>query len=223
MSAATTHTSNGRTDGVNEELKRYIEAEILPRYEAFDQAHQRGHADDVIRNSLYLAQFYPTDLNMVYVIAAFHDTGLTGGRKTHHLLSGEIVRSDEVLPRFFTASQIETMAQAVEDHRASSEQAPRSVYGKIVAEADRNISTETIVTRALQYGLDHYPIYNKEEHYQRFLQHMHEKYDYGGYLKLWIPESPNAARLEEFRQILRDETRTKTLFEVIWKCLQEHP
>ena len=51
-------------------LRSYIEAEILPRYNTFDAAHQLSHAEEVISGSLQLAAHYAVDLNMVYTIAA---------------------------------------------------------------------------------------------------------------------------------------------------------
>ena len=126
---------------------------------------------------------------MVYAIAAYHDTGICEGRETHHLVSGRIIREDERLHDWFDEQQIETMAQAAEDHRASSTHEPRSIYGKIVAEADRLIVPETVIKRTIQYGLDHYPDYDKEGQYQRFKEHMTEKYSDRGYLRLWLPES----------------------------------
>ena len=119
----------------------------------------------------------------------------------------------------FTPEQIEVMVQAVEDHRASSANEPRSIYGKIVAEADRIIDGPTIVRRTIQYGLSNYPHLNKEGHYRRFLEHMAEKYACGGYLKLWIPESPNAARLAAFQNVLEDPDATRNMFEEEWKKL----
>ena len=201
---------------VNEELRLYIEQEIIPRYDHFDAAHQRDHVEAVIERSMKLAQYYPVDHNMVYAIAAYHDTGLTEGRDTHHLVSGIIIRNDQHLHQWFNEEQISTIAQAAEDHRASAKNEPRSIYGKIVAEADRLINPYTVCLRTVQYSLSHYPDYNKEQHYQRFKQHLDEKYSDHGYLKLWIPESDNAAQLEKLRAIIRDEQQTKIIFEKIW-------
>lgn len=198
------------------DLQQYVEAEILPRYDSFDKAHRRPHAERVIRDALALAAFYPVDRDMVYAAAAFHDTGLCGDRATHHLVSGRIIREDPVLPRWFSPEQIETVAQAAEDHRASLDHAPRSIYGRIIAEADRQIEPETIVRRTVQFGLAHYPSADRETHWQRTLEHLHEKYAAGGYLKLWIPESPNAGKLEELRALIADERRLRTLFDNIF-------
>ena len=204
---------------INTSLQIYIEQEILPRYEHFDAAHQRDHANDVIRRSLALAKHYDVDVNMVYAIAAYHDTGLCEGRDTHHLVSGRIIREDEQLKKWFDKTQIEAMAQAAEDHRASADHEPRSIYGKIVAEADRLINPDKVIKRTIQYGLDHYPELDKEAQYQRFCTHMMEKYADGGYLKLWLPESENAAQLEILRQTIRNEKKLRESFEkFIYLC-----
>ena len=198
---------------IQRQLKTYIEQEILPRYEHFDAAHQRNHAEEVIERSLALAEHYDVAEDMVYAIAAYHDTGLCEGRDAHHLVSGRIIRGDKKLREWFDEAQIETMAQAVEDHRASSGHEPRSIYGKIVAEADRLITPQKVIRRTIQYGLDHYPELDKEGQYRRFREHLLEKYSDTGYLKLWIPESDNAVRLEELRKIIRDEKAMREAFE----------
>ena len=195
------------------ELQAYIEREILPQYDHFDQAHQRNHVMMVIKQSLEIAEKLGADINMAYVIAAYHDTGICEGREHHHEVSARIIKEDQQLRRWFTEEQIGVMADAAEDHRASAKQAPRTLYGRIVAEADRFIDPETIVKRTIQYGLDNYPELSREEQYQRMVSHLHEKYGRNGYLKLWFPESPNALRLEELRTMMEDEMLLRDLFE----------
>lgn len=204
---------------MNTGLTLYIEREILPRYNGFDKAHRENHARMVIAQSLDIARHYAVNMEMVYAIAAFHDLGLAIDRKMHHLESGRIVREDQRLHEWFTQEEIETMAQAVEDHRASSDHEPRSIYGKIVAEGDRYIEPEKIIERTVQYGLDHYPELDKEGHWQRTLDHLHEKYGKGGYLKLWFPESPNVERLNSLREIIKDEPRLRRIFDRIYNEL----
>ena len=157
---------------VDVDLCTYIEDAIIPRYDNFDAGHRRDHVEIVIEQSLQLAQYYDVDINMVYAIAAYHDTGLIAGRKLHHVVSGEIIKSDMKLREWFDEAQIRVMVDAVEDHRASSDKEPRTIYGKIVAEADRVIDAEIIVRRTIQYGLTHYSYLNKEGHYNRFVEHI---------------------------------------------------
>ena len=198
---------------VNPALVEYIEREIIPRYDHFDQAHQRDHVMMVIQQSLDIASHLNVDLDMVYTIAAYHDTGVCEGREHHHEVSARIIKADPNLRKWFTEEQIQTIAEAAEDHRASSKREPRTIYGRIVADADRFIDPVTIVRRTIQYGLDHYPELSREEQYQRMLTHLHEKYGRNGYLKLWFPDSPNAVRLEQLRDMIDDETQLRNLFE----------
>ena len=127
----------------SETLVAYIEAEIIPRYAAFDRAHDERHVRTVIERSLALAGQLGADADMAYTVAAYHDTGLTAGRERHHTVSGEILAADTALRRWFDEEQIAAMRQAVEDHRASAGAPPRNLYGRIVAEADRLIEPMT--------------------------------------------------------------------------------
>ena len=197
---------------MNPALQQYVEQEILPRYDHFDQAHRRDHVLMVIQQSLEIASKLDVNLDMVYAIAAYHDTGLCEGREHHHEVSAQIIKADARLRQWFTEEQIQTMADAAEDHSASAKQAPRTLYGRIVAEADRFIDPETIVRRTIQYGLDHYPELDQEAQYRRMVAHLKEKYGRGGYLKLWFPDSPNATRLEHLRQLIDDEQELARLF-----------
>ena len=202
--------------GISQSLALYIEEEIIPRYAAFDKAHREDHAREVISRALEMAAHYPVDRNVIYAAAACHDLGLAEGRETHHLASGRIIRADTRLREWFTPEQIETIARAAEDHRASSKEAPRETEGRIIAEADRLIVPEQIIRRTVQYGLAHYPELPKEGHWERTLEHLHEKYAEGGYLKLWIPESPNSASLARLRGIIRDEKALREIFEKVY-------
>lgn len=203
-----------------EEIRDFVEREIVPRYDGFDAGHGRDHVQTVISQALSLAQYYPeVDRCMLLVAAAYHDLGLAFGRELHHIHSARIVREDERLRQWFNEDEINAIADAAEDHRASSDHEPRTIYGRIVAEADRIIDGETIVRRALQYGLKHEPGLDREGQYRRLMEHMREKYDYGGYLQLWIPESDNAKQLEAFRQTLANEEAFRRLFDTIYDCL----
>ena len=198
---------------VTSEISNYVEARIIPLYDGFDKAHQRDHVWMVISQSMDLATQMEVDADMVYVIAAYHDIGLCEGRERHHEVSARMLLADNELRRWFSESQLQTMEEAVEDHRASSDHAPRSLYGRIVAEADRFIDPDTIIRRTVQYGMEHYPELDKEGHYGRMVQHLREKYGRGGYLHLWFDHSPNAERLEALRKTIDDEAALRRKFE----------
>ena len=201
---------------INSILKGYIEQEILPLYISFDKAHNTDHVNQVIEQSLALAAHCDVDIDMVYTIAAYHDTGLCEGREVHHIASGRILAADSFLREFFSPEQIETMREAVEDHRASSKSAPRTIYGRIVAEADRCIDPMTVIRRTVQFSLKHYPELTIEGHFKRCYDHLIEKYGRDGYLKLWIPQSNNAQRLAELQIIADDIPTLRAIFETIY-------
>lgn len=217
--------SNGKLmimeNNVSLDLMEFVEQQILPRYNAFGHSHGLRHVLRVIKNSLLLAKITGADMDMVYVVAAYHDLGMSGPRAIHHLTGGKILMADARLKRWFSAEQIKIMKEAVEDHRASSSRQPRSIYGKIVAEADRDIDTEEIFTRAIQYGLETNPQQNKEEQWQRFSQHMDEKYSTRGYIKLWIPNSPNEKNLKQLRDIIDNKLQLRQYFDRIYSEMKK--
>ncbi|MCE2616680.1 MAG: HD domain-containing protein [Phocaeicola sp.] len=198
---------------IDSSLKNYIKKEIIPLYDQFDKAHQRSHVTDVINESLKIASYYQVDINMVYTIAAYHDIGLCKGRDLHHLVSGELIRKDRKLRQWFSEEEIEIMAEAAEDHRASNDYVPRSIYGKIVAEADKELEPMICIRRAVQYNMTHYPELNFERKYQQIIGHLKEKYGESGYMKLWIPESNNATYLSELRQLIKNEIKIRPIIE----------
>lgn len=198
------------------DLVEFIETQILPRYAAFDRAHNMEHVTRVIRSSLELVKTTGADVNMVYTIAAYHDLGMIGHRADHHIRGGKILAADARLKKWFSPEQIKIMKEAVEDHRASASRAPRSIYGKIVAEADRDIDTETVVRRTVQFGLSNYPEMDKEGHWKRFKEHMDNKYSKEGYIRLWIPNSPNAKKLNELRNLIAQPEQLREAFERVF-------
>lgn len=205
---------------VNLDLMAFVETAILPKYNAFDRTHGLAHVQRVIANSMELARQLGADVNMVYAIAAYHDLGMSGPRAIHHITGGKILAADRRLDRWFSPDQISVMKEAVEDHRASASREPRSIYGKIVAEADRDLTPEVVFARAVEYGLDHYPDLDRERQWQRFERHMEQKYSSEGYIKLWIPNSPNHKYLTAVREVIADKTCLRAVFDRVYDSLK---
>ena len=220
------------------DFENYIYNDITSRYASFDPAHREDHVLTVISQAMELLERMsvwlssqkadgkdvsdwdqPVRRDILLAAAACHDLGLVNGRDNHHMDSGKIIRSDERLKEWFTPSEIEIIAQAAEDHRASGKSAPRSIYGMLVAEADRVIEGETIIRRTIQFGFKHYPDLDREGHIERAVSHLREKYGRGGYLKLWIPWSDNAARLSELQDIIADDEAIYRKVSVIYNQL----
>ena len=198
------------------DLMQFVEQDILPQYSDFDKAHQLSHVNSVINNSLAMALKVGADIDMCYAIAAYHDLGLSGPRAIHHITGGKILANDARLKKWFSSEQIRIMKEAVEDHRASASRSPRSIYGKIIAEADRELDPETVIRRTILFGIDNYPEKTKDEHFQRMLQHLDEKYSNHGYIKLWIQDSPNEGKLKELRTLIENPKLLGNIFTRIW-------
>ena len=203
-------------NNVSLDLMEFIEKNILPRYATFDKAHNMEHVTNIVRRSLEIARKMGADIDMAYTIAAYHDLGLEGPRAIHHITGGKILAADARLKKWFSADKIKIMKEAVEDHRASASHAPRSIYGKIVAEADRDLTPETVFRRTIQFGISNYPELEKDGQWNRFCEHLENKYSQNGYIKLWIPGSPNEKNLKEIRTLIENKTMLREVFEIIY-------
>ena len=213
---------------VSRSLQQYVTENILPRYDGYDKAHSRRHIQSVIEQSMEIfrklsagqmdgGRRYELNPDMAYAIAAYHDIGICEGRESHHLVSGRMLEADTVLCRWFSPEQIHVMREAVEDHRSSNKSWPRSIYGRIVSEADKVIDFDTVFSRAILYAMANYPKMTDEEIFRKSYSHLLDKYGDGGYMRLQFPDSPNAVRLADLREKLRDEElmrREFLLFEV---------
>lgn len=198
---------------VSLDLMQFVETSILPRYNEFGRSHGLPHVQRVIERSIALARKTGADVNMAYAIAAYHDIGMSGPRAIHHITGGKILAADQRLHRWFSEEQIRIMREAVEDHRASSGHSPRSIYGKIVAEADRDLKPEVVFRRTVQFGLENYPEKSREEQWERFREHMENKYSQYGYITLWIPNSPNEQYLKEIRDVIANPAQLRVTFD----------
>lgn len=196
---------------MNEVLRQYLEHNIINLYQQFDMAHQKNHVLKVIEQSLEIAQDYAVNLDMVYVIACYHDIGIKFGRNDHHLTGGLFLYEDMFLRDWFSEKELLTMKEAIEDHRASKVEPPRSIYGKIIAEADRDINPDTIILRTVQFGFKNYPNLSEDEYLQRAFEHIKEKYGPNGYLKLWLKTNKNQDGLNKLHALLLNPDELNTI------------
>jgi len=188
-------------------ITTYIEKHIVTQYSQFDRAHNLDHVRRVIQNSFEIAKDYLVNLNMVYVVAAYHDIGLLKGRKDHEKNSAAFLLADKKLRDWFSQDEIHIMAQAVEDHRASSDHEPRSIYGKIIADADNDLEYFSVLTRCVQHGLAYFPHYDQDTHFDRVIEHLTEKYGEGGYLQTWLNSEHDRRGLSKIRNKLASDLK----------------
>ncbi len=191
---------------INQELVKYIESEIFPLYNRNEEGHGIGHIKTVIKRSLKLAKNYDVNLNMVYVIASYHDIGHYIDRKKHEIISAEMFMKDEKIKKWFTTEQINTIKDAIEDHRASSNHEPRTIYGRIVITADRTIiDIDNTIRRSYSYGKRNYVGLSEEEQIERVYQHLTEKYGENGYAKVYLEDKEFDESIKKLRQALSNK------------------
>lgn len=204
---------------ISPDIKHYIETKILPRYEEL-KGHTSEHIEQVISRSLEFAKQAPElNLNMVYVIAAYHDLGRLIDDETHNIESAKMLRKDEFLKANFSPSEIDIMAEAVEDHRASLKYEPRSIYGKLVSSADRNSNVESMLYQCYDYKKLLSPNLSEDEIIEEARIHLREKYSPDGYAaKTMYFKDPS---FEKMLQEVEEITRTKEGFAKIQKAHNE--
>ena len=203
---------------INEDLRKYIENEIFPLYNRNEEGHGINHIKEVIRRSLNIAKSYDVDINIVYTTAAYHDLGHYIDRKKHEIISAGIFMEDENIKMWFDKADRKIIKEAIEDHRASSEHEPRSIYGKIVSTADRTIlDIDDAIRRTYSYGKSNYPDISEEEQIERIYEHLVDKFGEKGYAKICLKDEELERALEKMRQALSNKeefmNRVKNIIE----------
>lgn len=200
---------------INNKLRKYIEENILPVYEKNDKAHRIDHIEYVTSRSLRFAQSVDgINIDMVYVIASYHDIAHHIDSSRHEELSAEYMMKDEELKKYFTSEELKTMYEAIVDHRASIEYTPRSVYGKIVSSADRNTDLLSPLKRTYEYRKSHSPHMTDMEIAEESRLHLIDKFGAKGYAKdkMYFPDPEYDKFLEELDSITQDKDRFYTAF-----------
>lgn len=195
---------------IRKEIKEYIEKEIFEEYKLNERGHEINHIKYVIRRSLQFAETIKNiDYEMVYVIAAYHDIGHHIDAKNHEIISAQRLFEDKKLRGFFSEEQILVMKEAVEDHRASRDTEPRTIYGKIVSSADRNTDVEFTLKRCYSYRTNHSPELNQDEIIEVCRKFLIEKFGTNGYArnKMYFDDKEYNKYLHDITELALDRER----------------
>ena len=193
---------------LNNKLKKYIEENIFPEYSKNEPAHNIEHIKYVINRSFKFADTVDNiNYNIVYTVAAFHDIGHHIDPKKHEIISAEIMMKDENLKKFFSDEERMVIKEAIEDHRASSDHEPRSIYGKIVSTADRNNTVEACLRRSYSYGKKLEPDFSDEQLFERAYNHLKLKFGENGYAKFFFKDEEYEKFLKDIRALLSNKDK----------------
>ena len=202
---------------VDNEIINYVETKILPKYNKLG-GHTDKHIKQVIERSLRFYQQSPElNINMVYVVAAYHDLGRLIDNETHNIESAKLLRKDKFIKEHFSKREIDTMAEAIEDHRASLGHEPRSIYGKLVSSADRNTNIDDMLSRVYDYTKHLHPEMSEEEILEDARYHLRIKYSPDGYAsKTMYFNDP------DFTDVLMKVKEITQSSEIFSKAMREH-
>ena len=206
---------------MNKDLIKYTEENIFPEYSKNESGHGIDHIKYVIKRSFDIVSQNKLDVNldMVYIIAAYHDIGHHIDSKNHEKVSAEIMSKDKELERFFNDEELKIIKEAIEDHRASSDHEPRSIYGRI----DRNNKVEDCLRRTYTYGLKLDPKSSDEELFERAYNVLLNKFGENGYAKFFFKDNEYEQFLKDIRKLLKDKEKyIETQREYIMKLKREN-
>lgn len=203
------------------ELQNYIENNVFPQYELNGKSHGVNHIKEVISRAMKIAKGYDVNYNILYTAAAYHDIGDHINREHHEIVSAKIMYEDKNLEKFFEKSQIETIKEAIEDHRASLKTEPRNIYGKILSSADKNTEIDKYFERAIQFGLERYNDLTEEEQLDKVYEHAIKKFGKDGYAtkNIYIPNNDYEEYLKKLQKLIynKDEfyKKARTIYKKI--------
>lgn len=198
-------------NNVSKDLKEYIDNKILVKYVDNIGGHGIDHIKQVIERSFEIVDEFKLNVNldMVYTIAAFHDISYRDDPDRHEELSAEYFMNDEGIKKFFNEDECKIIYEAIIDHRASLEYEARSVYGKIVSSADREISVDNMLRRSYLFQRDKHEAENptQDEIIEYSYKKLSSKYGKDGYAKMYYPDKKYLDFLDEMQSLIENKDK----------------
>lgn len=133
--------------------------------------------------------------------------------------------ADENLKRWFTKEQIKTIAEAVFDHRTSNDESPRSIYGMIIADSDKNVELNQILLRThwcikTKYLNEDLETFDKE--FERAYEWVIQKDGEDGYLKFYLNKEKEQ-QLEKLHHQVKNKSLVKGIYREIYAKDENKP
>ena len=193
---------------MNSEIENYINNNIIPLYKENDVSHSISHVNDVIKNSLQLGKKYNLREDLLYIISAYHDVGARQDRDTHEVISAEFFYNDKFWEGILSKKERKLIYDAIIDHRASSRKVPRSIYGRVVATADRQFdSFESAVKRTYLYLMNKFNNKTMNEIYELIYNDFNNRYGKYGYVKVFFNVNLFQKELQPIKELLLNKNK----------------
>lgn len=201
---------------LNEELVKYVEENIFPKYDKY-YAHGMMHISAVIKNCQMLADYYNLDKNICFVIATFHDISLAKSRDKHEIESAKELINDKTLRKFFTKKELIMMKEAVEDHRGSKKDRPKSIYGECLSDSDRDFDITILARRQLATSIRNYKeLVTFDEHFERCYNYMCTKINKDNHFNLWTNNPLLVEKREVFEKEYMNKENARQVYKNTW-------
>ena len=202
------------TKNVRQDLKDYIAEHIFPEYDKNDGGHNISHILEVIRRSFALNDTFKLGLddNMMYAIASCHDWGKYEDHENHNLIAARNFMNDEGMKKFFSDEERKIIKEAIEDHRSSKEDEPRSVYGKLISSADRNTRIEIVFIRSFFVAHERMLETNIEEYLDYTIKRLSKKYDEANPENMFFEDETYKVFIQDMRALLKKEEEFKNRY-----------
>lgn len=210
---------NNCTNKVNNDLKEYIENNIMPTYNLNDKGHNQSHVKFVFKRAIEISKNYDIDYNILYTCVMYHDIACHINREKHEILSAEIAYNDKFLNEFFSKEELITIKEAIEDHRASSNNIPRNIYGKILSSADRKVSIKNYFVSSLFFGQTDINKINIEEAINQSYNHAIKKFGKNGYAtnKFYVEDDRYKKFLNDLQSLIENKEEFYRLAKIVFK------
>lgn len=194
---------------IKQELKDYIENNILPLYDDNYIGDGRDRVEYVINRSNQIIEENNLDIdeNILFTAISYHDIRTNNKEEGHELVSAEIMYNDEFLKSIFNEEERLIIKEAIEDQRAKLDVEPRNIYGKILSSASRNSSIEQCLERSYKYGKKKNPQATDEEIFEGAYNALLGKFGKNGKANFFFQDDTYEKFLNEIRELLSDKDK----------------
>ena len=205
---------NFLTKNVNEKLKKYIYNFIFPEYDKNDKGHGIVHIFEVIRRSFELNSSLCLNLNddLIFTIASCHDNGKYIDHENHEKIAAQRFYNDEFFNTYFSETNRKIIKEAIEDHRSSFSNTPRSDYGKLISSADRNSTIEIVFIRSFFVGQVRTPEMTIDDFLNYTLDRLRKRYSEEKSENMFYIDTIYSNFLSDMRKLLQNEILFKELY-----------
>ena len=113
---------------------------------------------------------------------------------------------------FFNEEQRIIIKEAIEDHRSSKKDHPRTKYGELISSADRNTRIEIVFIRSFFVAHERMPEMNIEEYLDYTYKRLSKRYGEEEPENMFLEDEDYRIFISEMRELLKHEEEFKNKY-----------